>query len=103
MLADVNADAQDRGQQISLVFDRDTMARLGLTLRHVDAVLNDLSVNGRFRHLSTAQSVSRGHGTRVAVLQSPESLQDVYVIAPNGKAVPLAAFSHYETTNTPLR
>jgi len=103
MLADVNADAQDRGQQISLVFDRDTMARLGLTLRHVDAVLNDSFGQ---RQVSTIyQPLNQYHVVMELASQywqSPESLQDVYVIAPNGKAVPLAAFSHYETTNTPL-
>jgi multidrug efflux pump len=34
--------------------------------------------------------------------QSPESLRDVYVIAPGGIQVPLATFARFEPTNTPL-
>ncbi|MCX7160186.1 MAG: efflux RND transporter permease subunit, partial [Proteobacteria bacterium] len=40
-LVDVNTDQEDKGQQTSLVIDRDTAARLGVTTRMIDATLND--------------------------------------------------------------
>src|SRR5262249_51398543 len=38
-LADVNTDTQDKGLQTSLVIDRDTASRLGVTPRLIDATL----------------------------------------------------------------
>src|SRR5205085_7277844 len=40
-LVDVNTDQQDKGLQTSLVIDRDTAARLGITPKLIDATLND--------------------------------------------------------------
>ena len=40
-LADVNTDQQDKGLQTTLVIDRDTAARLGITPKLIDATLND--------------------------------------------------------------
>ncbi|HEY5310843.1 MAG TPA: efflux RND transporter permease subunit, partial [Casimicrobiaceae bacterium] len=41
-LAHVNTDTQDKGLQTSVVIDRDTASRLGVSSRLVDATLNDL-------------------------------------------------------------
>ena len=40
-LADVNSDQQDKGLQASLVIDRDTASRLGLTAQLIDDTLYD--------------------------------------------------------------
>ena len=40
-LADVNTDQEDKGLQTSLVVDRDAAARLGISMRLIDATLND--------------------------------------------------------------
>ena len=40
-LVDVNTDQEDRGIQTSLVIDRDTASRMGITTRMVDTTLNN--------------------------------------------------------------
>jgi multidrug efflux pump len=40
-LVDVNTDQQDKGQQTTLVVDRDAAARLGVTARLIDTTLNN--------------------------------------------------------------
>ena len=102
-LVDVNSDQEARGLQTTLVVDRDSAARLGITPRMIDSALN----------LSFGQAVvstiySELNQYRVVMelapryWQSPESLRNVYVISPVRGQVPLAAFARYEFTNTPL-
>jgi multidrug efflux pump len=40
-LVDVNTDQEDKGLQTSLIIDRDTAAKLGVTPQMIDATLND--------------------------------------------------------------
>jgi multidrug efflux pump len=102
-LADVNSDRQDKGLQTSLVIDRDTASKLGVTTRMIDATLND--VFGQ-RIVSTIYNPLNQY--RVVMEAAPqywqnsEALKSVYVTGANGVQVPLSAFSRYETTNTPL-
>ncbi|MDD5247592.1 MAG: multidrug efflux RND transporter permease subunit [Rhodocyclaceae bacterium] len=102
-LADVNTDQQDKGLQTSLVIDRDAAARLGISARLIDATLNDLFGQ---RQVSTIYNpLNQYHVVLEAApqyWQSPEALKDVFVIAPGGVQVPLAAFARYEATSTPL-
>jgi multidrug efflux pump len=102
-LADVNTDQQDRGQQTSLVIDRDAAARLGITPRLIDATLNDLFGQ---RIVSTIYNPLNQYRVVMEAApqfwQSPEALKDVYVIAPGGIQVPLASFARYEPTWTSL-
>jgi multidrug efflux pump len=102
-LADVNTDQQDKGQQTSLVFDRDTISRLGLNLKQVDNTLNNAFGQ---RQVSTIFNPLNQYRVVMEVApqhwQSPESLKDVYVVTPGKAAVPLAAFSTYGPTLTPL-
>ncbi|GGY12120.1 multidrug efflux RND transporter permease subunit [Paludibacterium paludis] len=102
-LADVNSDQQDKGMQTSLVFDRDAMARLGLTQRQVDATLNDAFGQ---RQVSTIYEALNQYRVVMefapAYWQSPESLKHIYVMSASRGAVPLAAFARVTTTNTSL-
>jgi multidrug efflux pump len=102
-LADVNTDANDNGLQTTLVIDRDTAARLGVTPRLIDTTLNDAFGQ---RQVSTIYAqLNQYHVVMEAApeyWQSPEALRSVYVSAPGGAQVPLSAFSHYGPTNTPL-
>ncbi|MFN3397458.1 MAG: multidrug efflux RND transporter permease subunit [Sulfurimicrobium sp.] len=102
-LADVNTDQQDKGIQTSLVIDRDAAARLGLTAKLIDTTLNDLFGQ---RQVSTIYNpLNQYHVVMEAApqyWQSPEALKDVYVIAPGGLQVPLAAFAHWGPAATPL-
>jgi multidrug efflux pump len=102
-LVDVNTDQQDKGLQTSLVIDRDTASRLGVTTRMIDATLND--VFGQ-RIVSTIYNPLNQYRVVMEAApqhwQDPESLKNVYVRGAGSTQVPLSAFSRYETTNTPL-
>ena len=106
-LVDVNTDQQDKGLQTTLVVDRDAAARLGISQFLIDSTLNDLFgqrlVSTIYNPLNQYRVVMEA---APQYLQSPETLKDMYVIAPgaNGTTVqvPLAAFAHYEPTATPL-
>jgi len=114
-LEDVNTDQQDKGVQTSLVIDRDTASKLGVTTRMIDTTLNDVFgqrlVSTIFNPLNQYRVVMEA---APQYWQSPEALRNVYVTGtsrtanPDGTTtstsvqVPLSAFSRYETTNTPL-
>ena len=102
-LVDVNTDQEDRGLQTSLTIDRDTAAKLGITPRMIDTTLNNAFGQ---RQVSTIYNPLNQYRVVMEAApefwQSPETLKNVYVSAPGGAQVPLAAFSRYEPTNTPL-
>ena len=101
-LADVNTDQQDKGLQTSLVIDRDTASRLGVSPSLIDATLNN---NFGQRQVSTIyNALNQYHVIMEAApryWQSPDALKDVYVVI-GGRQIPLSAFSRYAYTNTPL-
>jgi multidrug efflux pump len=103
LLADVNTDSQDKGLQTSLVIDRDSASRLGITPQMIDTALNNAFGQRQVSNIYNA--LNQYHVVMEAAppnWQSPESLNDVYVIAPGGIQVPLASFARFEPTNTPL-
>ena len=102
-LVDVNTDQQDKGLQTSLVIDRDTASRLGVTPNLIDATLNDLFGQ---RQVSTIYNPLNQYRVVMEAApeywQSPEVLKDVFVSNSSGAQVPLSAFATYGPTNTPL-
>jgi multidrug efflux pump len=102
-LADVNTDQQDKGQQTSLVIDREAAARLGITVAAIDSTLNNLFGQ---RQVSTIYHPLNQYRVVLEAApqywQSPEILKQIFVIAPGGVQVPLSAIAHYEATSTPL-
>jgi multidrug efflux pump len=102
-LTDVNTDEQDKGQQTTLVIDHDAAARLGISQLTIDATLNDLFGQ---RQVSTIYNpLNQYHVVMEAAppyLQSPETLNDVYLIPASGQQVPLASIARFEPTRTPL-
>ena len=102
-LADVNTDQQDHGIQTSITFDRDTLYRLGLNMTTVDQTLNDAFGQ---RQVSTIYNPLNQYHVVMEVApeywQNADSLKSTYVTNPAGGEVPLAAFSSYAPTNTPL-
>jgi multidrug efflux pump len=102
-MVDVNTDQQDKGLQTSLVIDRDTAARLGVSPTLIDATLNDAFGQ---RLVSTIYAaLNQYHVVMEAApqyWQEPGTLNQVYVSSSKGTQVPLSAFAHYVSTNTPL-
>jgi len=102
-LVDVNTDQEDKGLQTTLVIDRDTASKLGVTPQMIDATLNDAFGQ---RQVSTIYNPLNQYRVVMEAApqfwQSPEALNSVYVSAAGGAQVPLSAFSRYGPTNTPL-
>jgi len=102
-LADVASDQETRGLQATLVIDRVSAARLGVTPDLIDTTLGNA-----FGQAIVSTIYTEKNQYRVVMevdprfAQGPEALKDVYVITPGGAQVPLAAVAHYEYTNTPL-
>jgi len=102
-LADVSSDQQNNGLQASLVYDRLTASRLGITPQMIDDTLSDAfgqrQVSTMFTQLNQYHVVME---VAPEFWQSPEGLKQIYVRAANGGVVPLSAFTHYEPTTAPL-
>ena len=101
-LTDVNSDQQDRGLEASLVIDRDTASRLGISPRRSTTRSTVPSASARSRRCTSAQSIPRRHGSGATFLADPESLKYIYVKVANDTLVPLSAFTHYAPSTTPL-
>jgi multidrug efflux pump len=102
-LVDVNTDQQDKGLQTTLVIDRDTASRLGVSPQLIDATLNDAFGQ---RQVSTIYAPLNQYHVVMEVApeywQSPAALDSVYVTTSAGAQVPLSALARYTPTNTPL-
>ena len=71
-LTDVNTDQQHKGLETDLVIDRDTAARLGITVSQIDNTLYDAFGQRQVSTIySRAQPVSRRHGGGAALLAEP--------------------------------
>ena len=102
-LRDQNSDQQDKGLQAKLVIDRDTASRMGITPQTLDNALYDAFGQ---RQVSTMYLALNQYHVVMEVAdqfqQTPEALQNIYLKSSTGAAIPLAAFTHFEASNTPL-
>jgi multidrug efflux pump len=103
-LADVNSDQQTQGLQASLVIDRDTASRLGITSQLIDDTLYD-AFGQRF--VSTMYTQLNQYHVVLEVdpqfWQNPDSLRYIFVRSNTGGQVPLSAFTHYAANTAPLQ
>jgi len=102
-IADVNTDQQDKGLQTTLVIDRATAARLGITTRMIDQTLYNAFGQAQ---VSTIYSTLNQYHVVMEVApqywQGPEALKNIYVLSPTRGQVPLSAIARYEPTTAPL-
>ncbi len=102
-LRDVNSDQQLKGLQASVVVDRDTAYRLGVSFQAIDDTLNDAfgqrQVSVMYQGINQYYVVME---VQPQFQQSPEYLNQVYVASSTGKLIPLSAFSHYAPSNSAL-
>jgi multidrug efflux pump len=102
-LTDVNTDQQDHGLQAKLVIDRDTASRLGVSPQDLDNALYDAfgqrQVSTMYRPLNQYHVVME---VAPEFQQTTEALQNIYLRAANGNPIPLAAFTRFVPSNTPL-
>ena len=102
-LRDVATDQQTQGLQTTLVIDRVTASRLGITPQQIDQTLYDAFGQ---RLISTLFTQSNQYHVVLETLpdfqRSPTKLQDIYVHSATGGPVPLSAFTHFESGTAPL-
>jgi multidrug efflux pump len=100
-LADVASDQQVGARQLTLVVDRDSAARLGITAQAIDDTLYDAfgqrQVSTIFTQLNLYRVILE---VDPQFQQSPDALGQIYVRGASGEAVPLSSFSHYERGET---
>src|SRR6266700_1530015 len=103
ILSDVASDEQLGGLEASLVIDRDTASRLGITPQNTDDTLDDAFAQ---RQVSTIFTQQNQYHVVLEVApkfqRNPASLGNIYVKSSNGSQVPLSAFTHFEEKPTPL-
>jgi multidrug efflux pump len=103
-VADVNSDLQNEGLESSLVYDRPTAMRLGLTAANLDSALY-----GAFGQslVSTMYTSLNQYYVVMEVAprwwQSPAGLSAIYLQATNGGEVPLSAVTSLRTQTAPIQ
>ena len=102
-LTDVNSDQQVRGLQMTLLIDRATASRMGVTPAMIDTALylafGQAQVSTIYSALNQYRVVMEA---APEYWQSPEALNGIYVLSPTRGQVPLSAFSRYEPTTAAL-
>jgi multidrug efflux pump len=102
-LEDVSSDAQNGGLEAYIQVDRDTAARLGVSLQSIDNVLYDAFGQ---RIASTMYTQSNQYRVILEaapdVQKSPESLNNIYLTTTSGGSVPLSAIATVRIQNAPL-
>jgi multidrug efflux pump len=113
-LKDVNTNQQDKGQQISVVVNRDMASRYGVTQSMIDTSLNDAfgqrQVSVIYNPLNQYRVVME---LAPEYWESPEALKQVYInvpakTQPNGEIspahqVPLSNIASFAPTNSALK
>jgi len=102
-LRDVASDQQDQGLQASVIIDRDTASRFGITPQMIDDTLYDAFGQ---RQVSTMFTQLNQYHVVIEVApqfqKSPDSLDQIYIRSANGTQVPLSQISRVEQKTTPL-
>jgi multidrug efflux pump len=103
ILTDVNSDQQNSGLQASLVVDRDTASRLGLTQQVIDDTLYDAFGQ---RQVSTMYTpLNQYHVVMEAApqyWQNPDSLSLLEARSSTNAQIQLSTFTHYVPSTTAL-
>lgn len=102
-LADVNSDQQDKGSEMALTYDRESMARLGIEVSQANDLLNNAFGQ---RQISTIYQPMNQYKVVMEVdpryTQDISALSQMFVINDAGKAIPLSWFAHWQPANAPL-
>ncbi|KJV49314.1 multidrug transporter [Pantoea sp. BL1] len=102
-LVDVNSDQQDKGSEMDLTYDRESMARLGIEVSTANALLNNAFSQ---RQISTIYQPLNQYKVVMEVdpryTQDISALDQMFVINSDGKAIPLSWFAKWQPANAPL-
>jgi len=102
-LADVNSDQQDNGAEMDLIYDRETMSRLGISVSDANSLLNNAFGQ---RQISTIYQPLNQYKVVMEVdpryTQDISSLDQMFVTNSEGKPIPLSYFAKWQPANAPL-
>ena len=102
MFRDVGSDVEEGGLRQNIVVDRDTAARLGISMGTIDSALYDAFGQ---RQVSTIYSDINQYKVVVNALPSqtatPAALNKIYLRSSSGSMVPITALAHQEPTLAP--
>ncbi|MDU7836891.1 MAG: multidrug efflux RND transporter permease subunit MdtC [Pantoea sp.] len=102
-LADVNSDQQDKGSEMALIYDRESMSRLGIDVSEANALLNNAFGQ---RQISTIYQPLNQYKVVMEVdpryTQDISALDQMFVINSDGKPIPLLWFARWQPANAPL-
>ena len=102
-LTDVSSDQQNSGLEASVVIDRKTASRLGITPQMIDDTLYDAFGQ---RQVSTMYTQLNQYHVVMEVepkfLQNPDSLREIYVRSSSGGEIPLSTFTRFAPAKTAL-
>ena len=102
-LRDVSSDQQNHGLEATVVIDRDTASRLGVSPTAIDSTL--YSAFGQ-RQVSVMYKDQNQYHVVMEVdarfSQSPDALKNIYVHSSRGMEVPLSSFAHFEMSETAI-
>jgi multidrug efflux pump len=102
-LVDFSSDQQNQGRQSTVVIDRATAARLGVTSQLIDDTLYDAFGQ---RQVSTMYTpLNQYHVVMEAAPefgQRPQTLREIYLRPPGATPMPLSTLTRYEPTSTSL-
>ena len=102
-LADVNSDQQNNGSEMDLVYDRETMSRLGISVQAANSLLNNAFGQ---RQISTIYQPLNQYKVVMEVdpvyTQDISALDQMFVINGEGKSIPLSYFAKWQPANAPL-
>jgi multidrug efflux pump len=101
-LTDVNTDVSAGSPQVSIEFNREAAARLGVNVRQLDNTLNDLygqrQVSTLFKPLNQYKVVLEAGPD---FTRGPASLDQVFLSSSTGAQVPLSAIARWRATLAP--
>jgi multidrug efflux pump len=102
-LTDVNSDQENRGLQMTLIIDRATASRLGVSTRAIDSTLS--LAFGQ----SIASTIYQDRNQYRVIMeaapewtQAPSTLDAIHVLSSTRGPVPLSQIARYEPTLAPL-
>jgi hydrophobe/amphiphile efflux-1 (HAE1) family protein len=102
-LVDVSSDQQSKGLQSTLMIDRATASRMGVTTKTIDDTLYDAFGQ---RQVAVNYTLLNQYHVIMEVeprfWQRPDTLKNIYVPSSNVLLIPLSTFTHYEQTATSL-
>lgn len=102
-LADVSSDQQDKGAEMALTYDRQSMARLGIDVSDANALLNNAFGQ---RQISTIYQPLNQYKVVMEVdpryTQDISALDQMFLVNSDGKPIPLSWFARWQPANAPL-